>query len=389
MARFLLLRNSIAPNDGRSLGKAADQAIAHVRRGLAGSFFVLGHGEGTIDAHRRNCSHHDSSEQGRATWMATLAFMLCFAAMMLASMLAAAGRAAGAREGRAQVRLHQAHRHGAARHRQGARLLRGRGPLRHARSRRRTGRCCSTASSAANSTAPTCSPASRWPPPSASAPRRDIVTPFSMDLNGNAITVSNDVWAMMKPHIPVADGKPVHPDQGRRAEARDRKVPGRGQDLQHGHGLPGLHAQLRAALLARGRRHPSRPLFAERRLRPDQGRRAALGDAAAANAGDARSRHHPRLLRRRAVEPGRRVQGHRRARRHRLRDLEEQPGEGVRHHQGVRRSKPQHDARAHQGAHPRRHVARREQQRQSHEGGRDPVASRNTSAPMRRSSPIR
>ncbi|MCA1491396.1 ABC transporter substrate-binding protein [Ensifer sp. NBAIM29] len=39
-----------------------------------------------------------------------------------------------------------------------------------------------------------------------------IVTPFSMDLNGNGITVSNDVWAMMKEHIPLGDdGKPVHP----------------------------------------------------------------------------------------------------------------------------------------------------------------------------------
>ena len=39
-----------------------------------------------------------------------------------------------------------------------------------------------------------------------------IITPFSMDLNGNGITVSNEVWAMMKKHIPVqADGKPVHP----------------------------------------------------------------------------------------------------------------------------------------------------------------------------------
>lgn len=41
--------------------------------------------------------------------------------------------------------------------------------------------------------------------------KADIVTPFSMDLNGNAITVSNDVWSMMKEHVPVADGKPVHP----------------------------------------------------------------------------------------------------------------------------------------------------------------------------------
>ena len=39
-----------------------------------------------------------------------------------------------------------------------------------------------------------------------------IVTPFSMDLNGNGITVSNEVWEMMKPHLEMqADGKPVHP----------------------------------------------------------------------------------------------------------------------------------------------------------------------------------
>ena len=28
-----------------------------------------------------------------------------------------------------------------------------------------------------------------------------IVTPFSMDLNGNGITVSNEVWELMKPHL--------------------------------------------------------------------------------------------------------------------------------------------------------------------------------------------
>ena len=38
-----------------------------------------------------------------------------------------------------------------------------------------------------------------------------IVTPFSMDLNGNGITVSNEVWEMMKPNIPVKDGKLVRP----------------------------------------------------------------------------------------------------------------------------------------------------------------------------------
>ncbi|WFE75886.1 CmpA/NrtA family ABC transporter substrate-binding protein [Roseinatronobacter sp. S2] len=39
-----------------------------------------------------------------------------------------------------------------------------------------------------------------------------IVTPFVMDLNGNATTVSNEVWDLMRPAIPSdADGKPVHP----------------------------------------------------------------------------------------------------------------------------------------------------------------------------------
>lgn len=39
-----------------------------------------------------------------------------------------------------------------------------------------------------------------------------IVTPFSMDLNGNGITVSNAIWDEMKQYVPKdEDGKPVHP----------------------------------------------------------------------------------------------------------------------------------------------------------------------------------
>ena len=39
-----------------------------------------------------------------------------------------------------------------------------------------------------------------------------IVTPLSMDLNGNGITVSNEVWEKMKPHVPkMDDGRPQHP----------------------------------------------------------------------------------------------------------------------------------------------------------------------------------
>lgn len=39
-----------------------------------------------------------------------------------------------------------------------------------------------------------------------------VITPFSMDLNGNGITVSNEVWEMMKPNLETdADGKIKHP----------------------------------------------------------------------------------------------------------------------------------------------------------------------------------
>jgi len=39
-----------------------------------------------------------------------------------------------------------------------------------------------------------------------------IITPFSMDLNGNGITVSNEIWEEMKPYVPLQDdGLPQHP----------------------------------------------------------------------------------------------------------------------------------------------------------------------------------
>ena len=38
-----------------------------------------------------------------------------------------------------------------------------------------------------------------------------VITAFSMDLNGNAITVSNAVWEAMKVHVPMQDGAPVRP----------------------------------------------------------------------------------------------------------------------------------------------------------------------------------
>src|SRR5688572_22451054 len=42
--------------------------------------------------------------------------------------------------------------------------------------------------------------------------KAEVITAFSMDLNGNATTVSNEVWAMMKPSLQNdANGRPVHP----------------------------------------------------------------------------------------------------------------------------------------------------------------------------------
>jgi len=42
--------------------------------------------------------------------------------------------------------------------------------------------------------------------------KADVLTAFSMDLNGNGVTVSNEVWTLMQRNIPKdASGKPVHP----------------------------------------------------------------------------------------------------------------------------------------------------------------------------------
>ena len=42
--------------------------------------------------------------------------------------------------------------------------------------------------------------------------KANIITAFSMDLNGNGITLAHDVWEQMKKNVPMdKDGKPVHP----------------------------------------------------------------------------------------------------------------------------------------------------------------------------------
>lgn len=41
--------------------------------------------------------------------------------------------------------------------------------------------------------------------------KANVITPISMDLNGNAITVSNKTWAVMKSNVTMENGKPKHP----------------------------------------------------------------------------------------------------------------------------------------------------------------------------------
>jgi nitrate/nitrite transport system substrate-binding protein len=41
--------------------------------------------------------------------------------------------------------------------------------------------------------------------------KADIVTALSMDLNGNAITLSNEVWKELRPLLPMKDGQVQHP----------------------------------------------------------------------------------------------------------------------------------------------------------------------------------
>jgi nitrate/nitrite transport system substrate-binding protein len=87
--------------------------------------------------------------------------------------------------------------------------------------------------------------------------KAEIVTPFSMDLNGNAVTVSNDVWAMMKPNIPVADGKPAHPIKADALKPVVDKFRGAGKTFNMGMVFPvSTHNYELRYWLAAGKIHP-------------------------------------------------------------------------------------------------------------------------------------
>jgi nitrate/nitrite transport system substrate-binding protein len=84
-----------------------------------------------------------------------------------------------------------------------------------------------------------------------------IITAFSMDLNGNGITVSNDIWEQMKPHIQHKDGKPVHPISADALKPVVEKFKDEGKPFKMGMVFPvSTHNYELRYWLAAGKLHP-------------------------------------------------------------------------------------------------------------------------------------
>lgn len=84
-----------------------------------------------------------------------------------------------------------------------------------------------------------------------------VITAFSMDLNGNAITVSNEVWNMMKPHIPQHDGRPLRPIKAEALKPALEQFKARGKAFKMGMVFPvSTHNYELRYWLAAGGIHP-------------------------------------------------------------------------------------------------------------------------------------
>ena len=120
-----------------------------------------------------------------------------------------------------------------------------------------------------------------------------IITPFSMDLNGNGITVANAIWEQMKPNIPkMADGRPVHPIKADALKPIVEKYKADGKPFNMGMVFPvSTHNYELRYWLAAGGIHPG--YYA-----PHKG-----GNTAATDAFHTGSRHNLRLLCGRTLEP--------------------------------------------------------------------------------------
>lgn len=69
--------------------------------------------------------------------------------------------------------------------------------------------------------------------------KADFFVSYSLDYNGNGITVSNDIWSKMKPNVKMdADGKPVHPIPADSLVPIVKEAVDKGQPLQMGMVFP-------------------------------------------------------------------------------------------------------------------------------------------------------
>ena len=65
-----------------------------------------------------------------------------------------------------------------------------------------------------------------------------IVTAFTMDLNGNACTVANDIWKQMKKNVPMENGKAIHPIKADALKPVVQKMKDAGKPMQLGMVFP-------------------------------------------------------------------------------------------------------------------------------------------------------
>ncbi len=87
--------------------------------------------------------------------------------------------------------------------------------------------------------------------------KADVVTPLSMDLNGNAITVSNAIWEEMKKNVAMEGGKPVHPISAAALKPVIDKLRGEGKTFNMGMVFPvSTHNYELRYWLAAGGIHP-------------------------------------------------------------------------------------------------------------------------------------
>lgn len=88
--------------------------------------------------------------------------------------------------------------------------------------------------------------------------KAEVVTAFSMDLNGKAVTVSNAIWDQMKASVPKgADGKPVHPIKADTLQGVVKGYKEQGKPVNFGMVFPvSTHNYMLRYWLAAGGIHP-------------------------------------------------------------------------------------------------------------------------------------